>query len=124
MGITRKAWKTTDLILVRQLYPLHPTSEIAATLGRTIEAIATQAYKMGLLKTVRAKRVDKRRTPTLNILRRGPSTCRHIADTLNCRRNLINQTLWKLQRDGLVVKGPKTERFGTARRIAVLWSLA
>lgn len=44
-------WTAADLCLLRELYPHHPTAEVAARLGRRLTAVYERAARLGLRKT-------------------------------------------------------------------------
>jgi hypothetical protein len=44
-------WSAADLCLLRELYPHHPTAEVAARLGRRLAAVYERAARLGLRKT-------------------------------------------------------------------------
>ena len=46
-GLGRK-WTADETILLKELYPVRPTAEVAKALGRTIPAVKQRAYMLGL----------------------------------------------------------------------------
>lgn len=47
----RQVWSEADIAITRERYPHRPTKEVAAQLGRKIDAVYRLAYKLGLSKT-------------------------------------------------------------------------
>lgn len=48
---TPKRWTADELAMLLELYPTHPTKEVARRLGRTYQQVKTQASNYGLIKT-------------------------------------------------------------------------
>jgi hypothetical protein len=43
-------WSKSEVALLRKLFPNHPTAEVAAKLGRSLDPVKKKASRMGLKK--------------------------------------------------------------------------
>lgn len=51
--LTRGAWTSKDLSLLKRMFPDHPTAEVATRLGRPRDAVKKKASRLGLRKSRR-----------------------------------------------------------------------
>lgn len=49
--LVRGSWSKDDLKQLKQLFPNHPTADVASNLGRPTEAVKKKASRMGLKKS-------------------------------------------------------------------------
>jgi len=49
--LVKGTWTKDDLRLLKKLFGNHPTAEVAAELGRPLDAVKKKASRMGLSKT-------------------------------------------------------------------------
>ena len=73
-----RKWTADEIALLRELYPVRPTAEVAKELERSIPAVRRQAYVLGLKK--KTKRHRRWTTEELQLLRELYPTCENIQD--------------------------------------------